>query len=161
MSLAKSDRAIAERYLALGERPELSAAVLAEYDRTHRLVLAVTGHVRLLENRRVLSRAVELRNPYVDALSHLQLRALKALRAGVDDEDERTHLESLLLLSVNGVAAASRTRGDHDQNRRTTRPPAHRGDRRGGLRPWAEVIGTRPLPMDADYGALIDAAGSS
>ncbi|MCP9950622.1 GNAT family N-acetyltransferase [Actinomadura madurae] len=23
--------------------------------------------------------------------------------------------------------------------------------------PWAEVIGTRPLPMDADYGALIDA----
>ncbi|MCQ0016063.1 hypothetical protein [Actinomadura madurae] len=27
--------------------------------------------------------------------------------------------------------------------------------------PWAEVIGTRPLPMDADYGALIDAAGSS
>ncbi|MEO3828525.1 GNAT family N-acetyltransferase [Actinomadura sp. B10D3] len=23
--------------------------------------------------------------------------------------------------------------------------------------PWAEIIGTRPLPMDADYGALIDA----
>lgn len=111
MSLAKSDRAIAERYLALGERPELSAAVLAEYDRTHRLVLAVTGHVRLLENRRVLSRAVELRNPYVDALSHLQLRALKALRAGVDDEDERTHLESLLLLSVNGVAAGLQNTG--------------------------------------------------
>ncbi|MEO3828524.1 phosphoenolpyruvate carboxylase [Actinomadura sp. B10D3] len=111
MSLAKSDRAIAERYLALGERPELSAAVLAEYDRTHRLVLAVTGHDRLLENRRVLSRAVELRNPYVDALSHLQLRALKALRAGVDDEDERAHLEALLLLSVNGVAAGLQNTG--------------------------------------------------
>jgi phosphoenolpyruvate carboxylase len=111
MSLAKSDRAIAERYLALGERPELSETVLAEYDRTHRLVLAVTGHDRLLENRRVLSRAVELRNPYVDALSHLQLRALKALRAGVDDEEERSHLESLLLLSVNGVAAGLQNTG--------------------------------------------------
>ncbi|WP_232384561.1 phosphoenolpyruvate carboxylase [Actinomadura violacea] len=112
MSLAKSDRAIAERYLALGGRPELSEAVLAEYDRTRRLVLAVTGHERLLENRRVLSRAVELRNPYVDALSHLQLRALTALRAGdVTDEQEREHLEALLLLSVNGVAAGLQNTG--------------------------------------------------
>ncbi|MEU9873473.1 phosphoenolpyruvate carboxylase [Actinomadura sp. NPDC048021] len=111
MSLAKSDRAIAERYLALGERPELSETVLTEYDRTRRLVLAVTGHDRLLENRRVLSRAVELRNPYVDALSHLQLRALKALRAGVEDDAERAHLEDLLLLSVNGVAAGLQNTG--------------------------------------------------
>ncbi|MFI0405091.1 phosphoenolpyruvate carboxylase [Actinomadura sp. 3N508] len=111
MSLAKSDRAIAERYLALGERPELTETVLAEYDRTRRLVLAVTGHERLLENRRVLSRAVELRNPYVDALSHLQLRALKALRKGVANDEERTHLEALLLLSVNGVAAGLQNTG--------------------------------------------------
>lgn len=111
MSLAKSDRAIAERYLALGGRPELADAVLAEYDRTRSLVLAVTGHERLLENRKVLSRAVELRNPYVDALSHLQLRALSALRAGVADETERRHLEDLLLLSVNGVAAGLQNTG--------------------------------------------------
>ncbi|MEU8804921.1 phosphoenolpyruvate carboxylase, partial [Spirillospora sp. NPDC048819] len=111
MSLAKSDRAIAERYLALGDRPELTETVLAEYDRTRRLVLAVTGHERLLENRRVLSRAVELRNPYVDALSHLQLRALTALRAGVSDDEERAHLEALLLLSVNGVAAGLQNTG--------------------------------------------------
>ncbi|WP_433339160.1 phosphoenolpyruvate carboxylase [Spirillospora sp. CA-294931] len=111
MSLAKSDRSIAERYLALGDRPELTATVLAEYDRTRSLVLAVTGHERLLENRKVLSRAVELRNPYVDALSHLQLRALTALRAGVTDEGERRHLEQLLLLSVNGVAAGLQNTG--------------------------------------------------
>ncbi|GAA2451666.1 phosphoenolpyruvate carboxylase [Actinomadura vinacea] len=111
MSLAKSDRAIAERYLTLGGRPELTETVLAEYDRTRSLVLAVTGHDRLLENRKVLSRAVELRNPYVDALSHLQLRALAALRAGVSDETEREHLEELLLLSVNGVAAGLQNTG--------------------------------------------------
>ena len=29
----------------------------------------------------MLSRAVQLRDPYVDALSHLQLRALSTLRA--------------------------------------------------------------------------------
>ncbi|WP_019634979.1 phosphoenolpyruvate carboxylase [Actinomadura atramentaria] len=111
MSLAKSDRDIAARYLELGGRPELTETVLAEYDRTHRLVLAVTGHERLLENRRVLSRAVSLRNPYVDALSHLQLRALASLRAGVSDEAERARLEELLLLSVNGVAAGLQNTG--------------------------------------------------
>ena len=39
MSLAKTDRRIAERYLALGGRQDLSARVLAEYDLTRRLVL--------------------------------------------------------------------------------------------------------------------------
>ena len=33
MSLAKTNRRIAERYLRLGGRPDLTAAVLAEYDR--------------------------------------------------------------------------------------------------------------------------------
>ena len=111
MSLAKTDRDIAARYLSLGNRADLTETVLREYDRTADLVLAVTGHARLLEGRRVLSRAVELRNPYVDALSHLQLRALAGLRAGVRDEGERDGLERLLLLSVNGVAAGLQNTG--------------------------------------------------
>ena len=108
MSLAKTDRRIAARYLALGGRPELTAAVLDEYDLTRRLVLAVTGHDRLLADRPVLSRAVALRDPYVDALSHLQLRALAGLRGGHADRDR---LERLLLLTVNGVAAGLQNTG--------------------------------------------------
>jgi phosphoenolpyruvate carboxylase len=108
MSLAKTDRRIAACYLALGGREDLTAAVLDEYDLTRRLVLAVTGHDRLLANRRVLSRAVALRDPYVDALSHLQLRALTALRNG---DAERERLERLLLLTVNGVAAGLQNTG--------------------------------------------------
>jgi phosphoenolpyruvate carboxylase len=111
MSLAKTDRRIASRYLALGQRPDLTELVLAEYDLTTRLVLAVTGHARLLGDRRVLSWAVELRNPYVDALSHLQLRALRALRHGVGDDPERERVERLLLLTVNGVAAGLQNTG--------------------------------------------------
>jgi phosphoenolpyruvate carboxylase len=111
MSLAKTDRRIATRYLELGGRSDLAEHVLAEYDRTLARVLAVTGHRRLLEGRRVLSRAVELRNPYVDALSHLQLRALRALRAGDAGPDDRARLERLLLLTVNGVAAGLQNTG--------------------------------------------------
>src|SRR5580693_4907981 len=113
MSLAKTDRPIASRYLALGGRDDLTAQVLAEYDLTKRLVLAVTGHDRLLADRPVLSRAVALRDPYVDALSYLQLRALAALRApaGPGEEDTQGRLERLLLLTVNGVAAGLQNTG--------------------------------------------------
>ncbi len=111
MSLAKTDRMIAARYLALGGRDDLTARVLAEYDLTRRLVLAVTGHDRLLADRPVLSRAVALRDPYVDALSYLQLRALAALRDPATPAGERERLERLLLLTVNGVAAGLQNTG--------------------------------------------------
>jgi phosphoenolpyruvate carboxylase len=113
MSLAKTDRRMAARHLALGGRDDLTALVLAEYDLTRRLLLEVTGHARLLANRPVLSRAVTLRDPYVDALSYLQLRALAGLRAGPDPggQEERGQLERLLLLSVNGVAAGLQNTG--------------------------------------------------
>ena len=111
MSLAKTDRLIGARYLALGGREDLTEMVLAEYDRTRRLVLTVTGHDRLLANRHVLSRAVSLRDPYVDALSYLQLRALAALRDTDPQDDERERLERLLLLTVNGVAAGLQNTG--------------------------------------------------
>jgi len=129
MSLAKTDRDIAARYLALGGRQDLTALVLAEYDRTMAVTAEVTTHDRLLADRPVLSRAVALRNPYVDALSHLQLRALAALRAadmGAADSDpaerdrfgraaldplDRDLLERLLLLTVSGVAAGLQNTG--------------------------------------------------
>ena len=110
MSLAKTDRRIAARYLALSDRPDLATRVLREYDLTKKNVLAVTGHTRLLERHRVLSWAVELRNPYVDALSHLQLRALRELRAK-GARRQRATAERLFLLTVNGVAAGLQNTG--------------------------------------------------
>jgi phosphoenolpyruvate carboxylase len=120
MSLAKTNRRIAARYLALGNDTRLASRVLAEYDLTRKLVLEVTGHDRLLANRAVLSRAVALRDPYVDALSHLQLRALAEVRAAGerasedsagDDGDERAALLRFLLLTVNGVSAGLQNTG--------------------------------------------------
>ncbi|HKX09561.1 MAG TPA: phosphoenolpyruvate carboxylase, partial [Stellaceae bacterium] len=111
MSLAKTDRRIAERYLALGDRTDLAEIVLAEYELTKDRVLAVTGHRRLLEDRRVLSWAIELRNPYVDALSHLQLRALRAMRDRKTSRADRIRAERVFQLTVNGVAAGLQNTG--------------------------------------------------
>jgi phosphoenolpyruvate carboxylase len=111
MSLAKTDREVAVRYLALGGRPDLTDRVLAEYELTRRLVLSVTEHDRLVANRPVLSRAIVLRDPYVDALSYLQLRALSALRAEEATEEERPVLDRMLLLTVSGIAAGLQNTG--------------------------------------------------
>ncbi|WP_323742258.1 phosphoenolpyruvate carboxylase [Microbacterium sp. UFMG61] len=113
MSLAKTDERIAREYLALGDRDDLAQLVLDEMSLTREWVIRLTGGVGLLENKPILQRAVQLRTPYVDALSLLQLRALRALRdpaeatgSGSDDEQRR-----LLLLSVSGVAAGLQNTG--------------------------------------------------
>lgn len=115
MSLAKTDRRIVSRYLAAGERPDIVQALLDEHDRSVRHVLAVTGQSRLLEDHTVLGRAVELRNPYVDALSYLQMRALRELRerrrAAEPDAAREESLSRLVRLTVNGVAAGLQNTG--------------------------------------------------
>ncbi len=108
MSLAKTDRRIAGHYLDLGGRPDLTERVLDEHARTTSQVLALSGHARLLEDRRVLGRAVALRDPYVDALSHLQVRALRALRDGTADD---AGIRRLLQITVNGIAAGLQNTG--------------------------------------------------
>ncbi|GAB3841879.1 phosphoenolpyruvate carboxylase [Nesterenkonia populi] len=111
MSLAKTDERIAKRYLALGDRPELSEAVLEELHLTVKWVLTITEQERLLEKHQVLGRAVQLRNPYVDALSLIQLRALKKLRSKDLQENEIEDPRNLLLLSLKGVAAGLQNTG--------------------------------------------------
>jgi phosphoenolpyruvate carboxylase len=109
MSLAKADPLVAELYLRLGERPDLVAAIREEFRRTRRLVLEVTGAERLLGHRPVLGRAVDLRNPYVDALSFLQVRFLAELREAATADAGR--MADLVLLTVNGVAAGLQNTG--------------------------------------------------
>ena len=51
---------------------------------TRSWVVRLTGGTGLLGNKPVLQRAVKMRSPYVDALSLLQLRALRALRSDAE-----------------------------------------------------------------------------
>jgi phosphoenolpyruvate carboxylase len=106
MSLAKSHRDLAARFLALGGRTDITDRILAEMDLTVSLVLQVLEQDRLLERKVVLGSAIAMRAPYVDALSELQLAALTHVRAGGGDEWRR-----LLLLTVNGLAAGLQNTG--------------------------------------------------
>jgi phosphoenolpyruvate carboxylase len=110
MSLAKADPLVAESYLELGGRPDLVAAIREEFRRTRVLVNETTGAGRLLGHRPVLRQAVDLRNPYVDALSFLQVRFLTDLRNGLEGH-EAARAAGLVLLTVNGVAAGLQNTG--------------------------------------------------
>jgi phosphoenolpyruvate carboxylase len=116
MSLAKTDERIAAQYLALGDRDDLAQMVLDELRLTREWVLKISGNEWPLASKRVLGRAVQLRSPYVDALSLLQVRALRGLRTGADggsavDGDYKGRLQHLLLLTVNGVSAGLQNTG--------------------------------------------------
>jgi phosphoenolpyruvate carboxylase len=112
MSLAKADARIARKYLELGDRDDLAALVMEEMALTHSWVARVTGGDGVLSNRPILQRAVKMRSPYVDALSLLQLRALRALRdAPAGSEAPDPEQQRLLLLSVSGVAAGLQNTG--------------------------------------------------
>lgn len=111
MSLAKTDFRIAEQYLSLGDRDDLAQLVLDEMAKTSEWVTKIVGGDELLSSKPVLNRAVKLRSPYVDALSLIQLRALKALRNADETAETDPEVQRLLLLSVSGVAAGLQNTG--------------------------------------------------
>ena len=104
LSLAKADPAIADLYLVSSDRADLVAAIREkELARTTELVLAVSGHANLLDGKPDLQRAIEYRNPYVDALSFLQVRFMH------EPATERT--ERLVQATISGVAAGLQNTG--------------------------------------------------
>ena len=68
---------------------DLWQRIRGEYETSVEQILAVTGRARLLDNMPVLQRSIELRNPYVDSLSELQVLLLGRLRALPADDPQR------------------------------------------------------------------------
>ena len=111
LSLAKADMPIAELYLELGGDERIARAITEEFARSLALTLAVTERDAPLAGRPILRRAVELRNPYVDALSFIQVRFLRELRDGARDDERRRRALWLALVTINGVAAGLQNTG--------------------------------------------------
>jgi phosphoenolpyruvate carboxylase len=107
VALARTDPQIGARYLGLaGPAGARVAATLAdEHARSVRTVLAVMGRSALLDGVPALQRSIELRTPYLDPLSELQVQALARLRAVGPDDPGRPDLERLIALTISGIAA--------------------------------------------------------
>lgn len=113
MSLKKSDMTVFRAWLQLvpdGLRSRFGRLIAEEHELSVRLVQEVTGE-GLLESDTTLARSVELRNPYVDPLSYLQVELLSRLRSGAATEGELAQLEYAMMVSLQGVSAALRNTG--------------------------------------------------
>jgi phosphoenolpyruvate carboxylase len=116
-SLAKADLATFRRYADLAEGAEAVAIrglVEAEYARSIRLLLLVTGRDRLLAGHPTLARSIELRAPYIDALSAVQVELLGRLRraeAAGEGTAVTGPLRGVVGATINGIAAGLQNTG--------------------------------------------------
>jgi phosphoenolpyruvate carboxylase len=96
----------------LGGDLALLAELEAEYERTVRALLEIRDSGHLLDDAPVLRAAIALRNPYVDALSLLQIALLRRKRAAPPADDaERARLDNAIATTLSGVAQGLRNTG--------------------------------------------------
>jgi phosphoenolpyruvate carboxylase len=111
LAMAKADLAIARLYASLvrdeGMRERVWKMVAEEFERTRRMLLLVKQQEHLLERNPVLSRSIRLRNPYVDAMSLIQVELLQRKQSGDDSEE----LNYALGATINGIAAGLHNTG--------------------------------------------------
>ena len=111
LAMAKADMSIARLYSSLvGDekvRSRVYNMLLEEFERTRRVILDLKGAKTLLEGNPVLARSIQLRNPYVDPLSLIQVELMRRKRGGDDSES----LNYALASTMNGIAAGLHNTG--------------------------------------------------
>jgi phosphoenolpyruvate carboxylase len=111
LAMAKADIVIAQLYASLVKdaplRERVWSMIVDEFDRTRRMLLLVKKQERMLEKNAVLSRSIRLRNPYVDAMSLIQVELLRRKQLGDHSDD----LNYALGATINGIAAGLHNTG--------------------------------------------------
>ncbi|NIE66202.1 phosphoenolpyruvate carboxylase [Burkholderia sp. Ax-1719] len=111
MTLAKTDLAVASRYAQLVAdkklRKHVFERIVAEWERTTKVLDEITGSNGRLADNPLLARSIKNRFPYLDPLNHLQVELIKRYRAG----DPSPRVRRGIHLTINGIAAGLRNTG--------------------------------------------------
>ncbi len=112
-TLAKTDASIAQMYLSLGDRPDLTERALAELELTKRWVLDIVESDHPLAHNKELREFLNRHLPLVNVMSLGQIFAMRKLRkhAGELTEEEREGYIYLLLCTVTGISAGVQNTG--------------------------------------------------
>ena len=116
LTMRKADMGIAALYAGLVAekkiRRRIGGLLEAEFARTERAILAVTGQRQLLAREPVLRRSVQLRNPYIDPLNYLQVEMLRRLRAAEPlPAAEAEAVRAVVELTINGISGGLKNTG--------------------------------------------------
>lgn len=106
-ALWKTDLFMASQYATLtgAEARQIFDKIESEFHVTVKSVLLVLNQKSIGDEENWLYRSVQLRNPYVDPLSFIQIALMQQLRSETLGEEGRELLENGLNLSVKGLAA--------------------------------------------------------
>jgi phosphoenolpyruvate carboxylase len=113
MVCAKADLQIASAYVRqLGGDEALLAQLDAEFDRTVDAILRIRESTQLLTDNPVLQSAIQLRNPYVDPLSLIQISLMRRKR-DLDAHGKKDHpaIDAVLATTLSGIAQGLRNTG--------------------------------------------------
>ena len=111
MTLRKTDLNIARIYvdeLVDADARGLFDDIVAEHEATLSSLLRVTSESELLDRDPLLQRTLNVRDPYLDPINHLQVDLLSRLRKS-DGSDPL--LRRAFLSTVNGIAAGLKNTG--------------------------------------------------
>jgi phosphoenolpyruvate carboxylase len=112
MVCAKAELDVARLYVEhLAKSPTSYSELEAEYRRTVDSLLAIRQGSDLLADHRFLRTALDVRNPYVDPLSLLQVSLLRKKRALGEQHPDRALLDRALGTTLNGIAQGMRNTG--------------------------------------------------
>ena len=118
MVCAKADMEIARLYVeTLGGDIELFERLETEFDATVSAILRIRESDALMRDTPVLQSAITLRNPYVDALSLLQVSLMRRRAVGDEARQDAGELpagqtvESVLSTTLSGIAQGLRNTG--------------------------------------------------
>jgi phosphoenolpyruvate carboxylase len=115
MVIAKSDLAIAARYVELVEDKKLGKRIFtliqAEWKRTNEALSLITGDQERLASNPSLARSIQHRFPYLDPLNHLQVELMRRYRHRREGDPTNERMQRGIHISINGVAAGLRNTG--------------------------------------------------
>ncbi|MCC6713415.1 MAG: phosphoenolpyruvate carboxylase [Candidatus Dadabacteria bacterium] len=115
MTLSRADMWIALEYSFLVRPKEVGRRIFGrikdEFDLTEETILRIAGEKRILDNNPFLQKSIELRNPYIDSLSYIQVGLLRRLLKGDFSPGEKAALVDNLKLSINGISAGLKNTG--------------------------------------------------
>lgn len=115
MVIAKSDLAIAARYVDLVEDKKLGKRIFgliqAEWTLTNDALTLITGDSQRLASNPSLARSIQHRFPYLDPLNHLQVELMRRHRQRREGEPVNERMQRGIHISINGVAAGLRNTG--------------------------------------------------
>ncbi len=113
IGVSTSDLRVTRGYARLADPADVARffpVLEAEWARTKSL-LEETFEGELLQASPTLRRQIELRNPYVDPLNHVQIELLARVRALPAEHPDRERVERALLTTILGIAAGVRNVG--------------------------------------------------